>query len=115
MEKIIGTWCGKELKVGHSYRLRGVGYCSETYDVVEIPTGQLTILPQGLSEGIIALGEPVITIGGHSSWHVLCNIGTKEDVDYIYNQLHRDLGKTYTMAYDIIKYLNSKGKNISAV
>ena len=39
----------------------------------------------------------------------------KGDVDYIYNQLRRDLGKTYTMAYDIIKYLNSKGKNISAV
>lgn len=115
MKKIIGTWYGKELEVGHSYRLRGVEYCSETYDIVEKPRGQLTILPQGLSEGIIALGEPVRTIGGHANWRVLCNIGAKEDVDYIYNHLHIDLGKTYIMASDIMKYLNSKGENISAV
>lgn len=113
--KIIGTWKGKELEVGFYYHLYSHGYHSEQYLVVERPIGQLSTLPTGLSEGIIALGEPVRTIGGHSRWHVLCNVGTKEDVDYIYNKLHIDLGKTWVDAGDIISYLNSKNKTISAV
>ena len=108
MGKIIGTWNGKELEVGRFYHCYSYGHCSENYEVVEVPRGQLSTLPKGLSEGIIALGEPVRSIGGISRWHVLCNIGTKEDVDYIYNHLHKDIGKTYVMSYDIINYLHSK-------
>ena len=112
--KIIGTWNGVELEQDHNYVGLVLGR-PEIYKVTGRPDGQLGVLPDGLSEGIIAMGQPVRTIGGKSNWHILCKVGTKEDVDYIYNQLHLDLGKTYIMASDIISYLNSKNKTISAV
>ena len=116
--KIIGTWNGVELMEQRYYAEvngRVVGHdrkedfkkesCGTIYCIAYYPVGQLAHRPEGLSEGIIAMGD-YVPLGGHSRFNYLCNIGTKEDVDFVYNEVARD--KTVTYASDIIKYLHSK-------
>lgn len=112
--EIIGTWNGVELMQGKYYAKvngRVIGHdrkedfrkesCGTIYFVAYYPVGQLARRPEGLSEGIIAMGDPAPWKGIY-----LCSIGTKRDVDFVYNELSQ--GKTVTWASDIIKYLHSK-------
>ena len=112
--EIIGTWNGVELMQGKYYAEvngRVVGHdrkedfwkesCGTIFNIAYCPVGKLARLPEGLSEGIIAMGDPTPWSGNY-----LCSIGTKEDVDFVYNELSK--GKTVTWASDILKYLHSK-------
>lgn len=125
--KIIGTWNGVELMQGKYYaEVNGkvIGHdrkedfnrddCGTIYNIAYVPVGQLSIRPDGLSDGIIAMGDGT-PIGGKSKFNYLCNIGSKDDADYVCNNLRGDLKKSVVYATDIFKYLNSKNKTISAV